>query len=77
MSKKSRVFILSMLCLFLILNGKLIYANETGLFEEIISKTGSNVIEYGVSANFITGLYYHWNSNNKGNLLIFNFHIKL
>jgi hypothetical protein len=44
-----------MLCLFLILNGKLLYAKETDLFEEIINKTESNVIEYGVSASFITG----------------------
>lgn len=44
-----------MLCIFLVLNCKLLYAKESDLFEEIISKTGSTVIEYGVSANFITG----------------------
>jgi hypothetical protein len=48
------MFILSIVCLFLILNGKLPYAKETDLFEEIISKTGSNVIEYGVRVSFMT-----------------------
>lgn len=46
---------LSILCLILILNGKLLCAKETDLFEEIINKTESNVMEYGVSASFITG----------------------
>lgn len=45
---------LSIVCLFLILNGKLLFAKETDLFAEIISKTGSNVIEYGVRVSFMT-----------------------
>ena len=45
---------LSIVCLLLMLNGKLLYAKETDLFEEIISKTGSNVIEYGVRVSFRT-----------------------
>ena len=45
---------LSIVCLFLIINGKLLFAKETDLFAEIISNTGSNVIEYGVTVSFMT-----------------------
>ena len=43
-----------MMSLFLMLNGRILQAKETDLLDEIINKTGSNVVEYGVSASYIT-----------------------
>jgi hypothetical protein len=40
--------------LFLMLNGSILQAKETDLFDEIINKTRSNVVEYGVSSSYIT-----------------------
>ena len=43
-----------MMCLFLIINSKILYAIETDLLDEIINKTGSTVVEYGVRASYVT-----------------------
>jgi hypothetical protein len=36
------------------LNARILQAKETDLLDEIINKTGSNVVEYGVSSSYIT-----------------------
>lgn len=43
-----------MISLFLMLSGTILQAKETDLLGEIINKIGSNVVEYGVSASYIT-----------------------
>ena len=52
-------YMMLMMCLFLIINGKILYAKilyakETELMDEIINKTGSIVVEYGVRASYVT-----------------------
>lgn len=43
-----------MISLLLIIKGKILYAKETDLIDEIINKTGSTVVEYGVRASYVT-----------------------
>jgi hypothetical protein len=54
LSKKNITYMMLIISLFLILNGSTLQAKETDLMDEIINSTGSNVVEYGVSASYIT-----------------------